>query len=619
MRYIRIKGLITFISLCILLTTFIYFFAETLLKKGIEEGGGLILGAEVNLEAVELNYSPLSVTLINFQATDAEQPAYNLFSFNKMSADIALWQYLFGKVIVDDLVLTELRFNEKRLIVGEVYEEHVDDDVLEKENESEEGSLLPAMASSLPDVNNVLDDKNLLTAKQAVALKSTYYAEEKKLLALKKSLPDEKKLRYYEAELKKLTEMKVNDINDIKLLKAKYESLKTQFKTDQKLVKSAKEQVKTSKELLAKEIALMKLAPAKDWEYIENKYQLESIDNEDFAHILFGSQARSYYQKAEKYYLKIKPYISSDDEQGDQSLGEGNEKPGLIEGRFIDFTQDEPLPDVLIKNAELSLNLPQGDFSLVLSEVTHQHWLRNKATDIKLSADKLKNGGDFTLASTVYISQKQLIDANGHWVMTGLEMSPLVLRESKNLQLILEKSILSGSGKFTLDNETIDSRNNILLGDTQYQGKADSSLGDVFIETFKSMKQLALSIDVAGDIDSPDYDISSPINKMLKNVFKQQLNNKVEKLRKKAQAGLNKKLSDALKIENTSGQQLIDLDLLLSDTDNAMNNLLKSDVVKAQQDKLKHKLQKKIESKAKDKAKGKLKEKLKGKFDKLFG
>ena len=615
MRYLRIKGLITFISLCILLTAFIYFLAETLLQKGIEEGGGLILGAEVNLEAVEINYSPLSITLINFQATDAKKPSYNLFSFKEMSADIALWQYLFGKVIVDDLMLTELRFNEQRLEVGEVFEGNVDDEVPEKESESKEESLLPAVAASLPDVNKVLDDKNLLTAKQAITLKSTYYAEEKKLLALKKELPNEKKLRYYEAELKKLTEMKVNSANDINLLKAKYDSLKTQFKADQKLVKSAKDQVKNSKALLAKEIALMKSAPTKDWKYIESKYQLEAIDNEDFAHILFGAQARTYYQKAEKYYLQLKPYITSDDEQGDKSIDEANEKTRFNEGRFVDFTEDEPLPAVLIKNADLSVYLPQGEFSLVLNEVTHQHWLRNKATEIKLSADKLKNGGDISLTSTLFISQQQLIDAQGRWEMEGLEMSPLVLRESKKLQLTLAKATLSGGGNFTLDNEAVDSRNNILLGNTQYQGKADSSLGNTFIDTFKEMKQLTLGIDITGDITSPAYDISSPINKMLKNVFKQQLNKQVEKLRQKAQAGLNKKLTDALKIESKSGQQLIDLDMLLTDTDNAMNNLLKSDVVKEQQNKLKKKLQKKIENKAKDK----LKDKLKGKFGKFLG
>jgi uncharacterized protein (TIGR03545 family) len=608
MRYLRMKGLITFISLCILFAAFIYLFAESLLKTSIEEAGGWALGAEVNLEAVELNYAPLAITLIGFQATDAEEPTNNLFSFKEMSADIAVWQYLFGKVIVDDLVLTELRFNEKRLNVGEVYKDN--NDAVDETDEPDEGPLLPGMSASLPDMNKVLDDKNLLTAKQAITLKSTYYAEEKKLLALKETLPDEARLRHYKAELSKLTEAKVNNISDINLLKAKYDSLKTQFKADQKQVKDAKLQVKNSKALLAKEIALMKSAPAKDWEYIEKKYQLESLDNEDFAHILFGEKARDYYQKAESYYLKVKPYITSDGE-GDNTNSAATAKDSLSEGRFVYFTEDEPLPAVLIKKATLSVILPQGEFLLALNEVTHQHWLRNKPTGIKLSAVKLEKGGDFNLISTVYIDQNQAIEGKGSWEIEGLEMSPFVVRESKNLTLTLAKAKLSGTGNFTFDTELIDSRNSVLLADTQYEGTADSSLGNIFIDTFKDMEQLTLGIDITGDIASPEYDISSPINKMLKNVFKQQLNKQIEKLRETAQVGLNKKLAEALKLESDSGSEFANLDSLLTDTDKAMDDLLNSDVVKEQQ--------KKLENKLKDQAEDKVKDKLKGKFNKLFG
>ena len=79
-RFIRWQGLVAFVVLSTIVVAFLYFFAETLVKKGLISTAESTFGAEVNIEDVKLAYSPLKVSVIGLQVTDKETPANNLFS-----------------------------------------------------------------------------------------------------------------------------------------------------------------------------------------------------------------------------------------------------------------------------------------------------------------------------------------------------------------------------------------------------------------------------------------------------------------------------------------------------------------------------------------------------------
>lgn len=591
-KYIRFSGLIGFFAIMSLVVVLLYLFAETLVKSAIEQTGSTMLGAEVNVASVALQYSPLMLTINNLEATDAEQPSHNMFSFKQATAGIDIWQYLLGKTIVEQLDVEQLELMTKRSRVGEVFRHSKDD----KQQPIADESILPSMDVQLPDIKSILDDGNLLTVKAAEQLQTSYGEEKLKLSALEETLPSKAKLAAYQVKVKNIGKMKVKSLADFNQVKAEFDSLKKEFKADQVTVNAAKKQLIESKQRIAKQLNTLKNAPQQDWQAIEKKYQLDNVNTEDFAHILFGEQARGYYQKAEKLYQRIAPLLNSDNE-----TKESKEKQQSEKGRFIHFDENAPLPTFLIKQATLSMVLDQGDFEIIAAELTHQHWYRNKASKVDINSTNLANGANGSSArvdSQFEFAQNGDVSGQGQWLIKQLVLENMPLTDAKSLALTLTKGELSGSGKFNLSQNNIGSNNHFVLTKASYQGEAETKFANILLDTFKSLNELTLDVDVMGEIEQPKWSISSSLDKAVKGAFKKQIASKLAEFKTKINSGLNEKLAQNLQLNSQNNAELVNFEALLSDTDNALEQLKNSDVVKEQK--------KKLEDKAKDKLKNKL-------------
>jgi len=598
-RFIRWQGLLAFIVLSALVTVFLYLFAETLVKKGIISSAESAFGAEVNISEVKLAYSPLQISVLGLQVTDKENPKQNLFSFERAIAGVDVWQYLFGKIIVEQLEVSKLEFSSVRVQAGKVY---IDEKVNGEGGDSlseQAKAMLPEVDMQLPDVKALLNDSNLLTVKASEQLQASYRAEQVKLEALKTQLPNKAKLKSYQDQVKALGKVKVKSLADIENIKAEFAKIKAQFKADQALVKKAKQQVLASKDLLAQQVNEVKSAPSKDWQQIEKTYQLESIDTEDFAHILFGEQARSYVQKAQWAYEKVSPFIGKSDEEGEVTKIKTH-----ANGRFVYFKEETPLPSVLIKKALFSIEHEQGDFTLEGSELTHQHWIRGKDSLVNISSS---SNGELKLNSHFKLTQSGGFTADGNWSVNNRALSNANLTTSKALTLSLAAANLSGEGTFNLNNDVILATNHLALEQASYQGQASTKVTKLLLDTIKSLDKLTIDIGVNGKVEKPSFTIASSLNDALTGAFKKQVSGKLTEFKGKVNKGLNEKLTSALKLGDSQAAELLDLEALLTNTDKALADLKNSDVVKQQQKKLE------------DKMKDKVKDKLKNKLGDLFG
>ena len=597
-KFIRWQGIVAFIFLSALVAGFLYFFAESLVKSGIVSSAESVFGAEVNVSDVELSYSPLQISIIGLQVTDKELPTQNVFSFERATAGVDVWQYLFGKIIIEELEVSELAFSSVRSKAGEVY---LNDEVDENEESlsDQAKAMLPEVDMKLPDVKTLLNDSNLLTVKASTQLQASYKAEQVKIKALKKQLPSKAKLKYYQDKVKALSKMDVKSLADIEKIKTEFDKIKAEFKADQALVKKAKQQVVDSKNLLAAQAKELKAAPTKDWQQIEKKYQLESLDTEDFAHILFGEKAREYTQKAQWAYEKISPYLS-----GTNGDDEAIEAKLHAKGRFIFFKEDNPLPSILVKKALFSIQLEEGELAVTGRELTHQHWVRGK--DSLLNINSMSNG-ELKLASKFNLTKSGDFNADGDWLVNDRALSNTEITKNNTLTLSLDSAQLDGKGSFNFMNSDVNATNNFSLNKASYQGEASSKMTKLLLDTIKSLDTLTVDVGVSGKINKPDLSIASSLNDALTGAFKKQVAGKLGDFKKKVNKGLNKKLANALKLGDSQTAELLDLEALLTDTDKALSDLKNSDVVKQQQKKLE------------EKVKGKAKDKLKAKLGDLFG
>jgi uncharacterized protein (TIGR03545 family) len=591
-RFIRWKGLVSFFVVIALIMTFIYFFADALVKKGIEKSGEWYLGAEVNVENVEIMYAPLTLNIEGFQATDPEKPTHNLVSFAQASAGVDVWQYLFGKLYISDLTVAELRIDQPRLSAGQVFT--LIDQNAENGNKGADNSVLPGLDVSLPTVDELLNNSDLLTVKQGKILEQSYQTEKKKLQGIYETLPNKDTLADYKKQVEALTNIKIKSLADLEKLNKDFTALKAQFDADQAIVKQAKEQVSTSKALLTKQTQALKEAPSADWKIIETKYQLDSVEGADFAHMLFGEQAREYFGYADAVYQKIAPLIKSSkvDKQAEKTTSEG---------RYIHFNDDTPLPDVLIEQANFSLILPQGEFAISGKELTHQHWVRGNNSVVNVESDNVQGSGKLALALDFSLDKQRILSGNGIWKLSDVDLNAVSLQQSSAFTLQLDSGLLSGNGTFSLLDDQLDSENSLNLDNTQYSGAGTSHLSTLFIDTVQSLKTLSLTITAKGKMTAPKLSISSPLDKQLKNSMVKQVSNKLTSFKTDVKAGLNTKLSKALGMSSDEAQSLVDVEGLISQTDQALDNLINSDVVKAKKKEFEDKQKKKLEDKVKEK------------------
>lgn len=592
-KYIRFSGLVGFFAVMSLVVVLLYLFAETLVKATIEEVGGTMLGAEVNVASVELQYSPLILTINNLEATDAEQPSHNLFSVKQSKAGIDIWQYLLGKTIIEQLTVEKLQLMTKRDHIGEIYS-------LDKRGEKIESLIeelpLPAMDLKLPDTKSILDDSNLLTIKAAEQLQTGYEEEKLKLAALKEKLPNKAKLAAYNVRIKNIGKMKVKNLDDFNRVKLAFDTIKKEFNADQAIVKAAQKQFLESKERLTKQVTTLKSAPNQDWQIIEEKYQLGSVNTEDFAHILFGEQARGYYQKLEKVYQHLAPFINSDSEVNQEKTTKL-----AANGRFVHFDENSPLPDFLVKRAKLSVVLEQGDFEITAKEVTHQHWYRNKPSTVSINSTHLTNGGDIRVDSQFELTKTGSSTGQGQWLIKEIILKDMPLTEVSSLALTLTEGKLSGKGEFNMNQDrNIESKSHFAITAATYQGEADTKFAEILLDTFKSLDKLTLGINVTGNIEQPKWGISSSLDEAVKGAFKKQIANKLAKFKTQINSGLNEKLAQSLQLNEQKNTEIVNFEALLGNTDNALEQLKNSDVVKQQKKKLQNKATDKLKSKLSD-------------------
>jgi len=570
-RFMRWQGIVVFIALSALITGALYFFAETLVKNVIVSSAESVFGAEVNVAEVKLAYSPLKVSVLGLQVTDKETPTQNLFSFERATAGVEVWHYLFGKIIIDEFEVSQLAFSSVRAQAGKVY---VNDEVDGKAEESlsdQAKAMLPEVDMKLPDVKTLLNDSNLLTVKATTQLQNSYKFEQAKLKVLKVQLPNKAKLKYYQDKVKALGQTKVSSLADIEKLKTEFDTIKAEFKTDQALVKKAKDQALASKTILAQQVDELKAAPSKDWQQIEKTYQLESLDTEDFAHILFGEQAREYVQKVQWAYEKILPLMANTKDDGNT----GDDK-SHAEGRFIYFKEESPLPSVLIKKALFSIQLEQGEVTVTGSELTHQHWFRGK--DSLININSIDNG-ELKLSSNFNVTPSGDFNADGEWLINDKTLSDTELIQSKTFLLSISSAQLSGKGSFNVINSEIVATNHLSLNQASYQGEAKSKITKLLLDTIKSLDSLTVDVGVNGKLNEPNFTIASSINDALTGAFKDQVAGKLGDFKQKVNKGLNEKLASALKLGNSQAAELLDLEALLTNTDKALADLKNSDVV----------------------------------------
>lgn len=589
-RFIRWQGLLGLTIFIGLFAAFIYLFADNIVKHSLISISEKSLGAEVNIEDVELHFFPTGISIIDVQATDPKQPETNLLSWNKLTAKVDLWEYFQGNIIIDDVEATDVRFSQMRAKPGEVYS----DDKAELNNESESSTGFDLGDTTLPDVKTLLEDSNLLTVKNGEILAASYKTEKAKILALQTQLPDKAKLAEYKAQVKALSKRKVKTLADVSAVKDEFNALKKELKAEKEVIKAAKNQITESKALLSDQLATLKDSPNQDWKNIESKYQLDEIDGADFAHIIFGEEARKYTEYTTKAWEYIEPLLQKSSAEGEDNV---DVNASSETGRFVKFDIDSGIPSFWLKQADISLYIAEKAYTLNIDNLTHQHWIINKSSDVQLQlseniseSDKQANSEKVMARYLFNIEPEGNFLGKGNWKVAQMPLSRMDLKKGSSFSLALTQGRLNLDGSLEQENAVINSTNIIALSELAYEGSAEGSVTQAILDTVTSTPTLDLTVKVTGEVTDPNIDIDSPINGMLADTIQSQITDKLSSFKGELNSGLQDKLTESLSGSDKEAQEIQGYDSALDSLDSSLGDLIDTNMTDQYKDKLKSKL-----------------------------
>ena len=113
-KYVRKTGIVLAVVLLVASGIAIQMVRDDVARDYVTLGLTTTNGAEVNLESLDLEVFRGSVTAQGLQATDPDRPENNRISIGELSASISWWNLLTGKLVVQDLSLSNVAFDQPR-------------------------------------------------------------------------------------------------------------------------------------------------------------------------------------------------------------------------------------------------------------------------------------------------------------------------------------------------------------------------------------------------------------------------------------------------------------------------------------------------------------------------
>ena len=185
---VRWSGLMAFVIVVVVLAGLWLLVVDGVVKRLIERTGTAVVGAKVELDAVDVTLFPLGATLKRLQVTDPDAPMQNAVEIADMAFGVESLQLLRGKVIIDEMAVDGIQFGTPRKASGAVTRKPDEPGVFS-------GFTLPSLA--IPDVKEVLQKEELQSVKLVESARGEIQAETDRWRKKLAELPDKAKIEAY--------------------------------------------------------------------------------------------------------------------------------------------------------------------------------------------------------------------------------------------------------------------------------------------------------------------------------------------------------------------------------------------------------------------------------------
>ncbi|MDN7125166.1 TIGR03545 family protein [Pseudidiomarina sp. 1APP75-32.1] len=575
----RWPGLVAFLVIVGLIAAFSWLLLDTILKWSLERTLGTLNGAEVNIERVEHQWVPLTVELSGIQVTDPLQPDFNRVAVGDVRGELSWEQLLMGRFHFEDVVSTGIRVHTPRETTGEVYQ------LPSKEQVGGWfGEGIDKLQLSMPSVDEVMARVDLHTPAAVAEAKTSFEQQQERVKAVMDKLPSKERLATYEAELKALTEGKIETPVQLQERKEKFAELKEKFAADRQALQEFKEIASTAAAELKTQMEKVKAAPQRDLDRVGELLQMNSQGLSEITTVLFGEQARRWADYMLLAYEQLAPMLM-------RSADETALQPPRGEGIWFSFTGSDAPPDFLIKKARTEFAIGPTVLDVDWANITHQHQQLGQPTTFRARGENNALWSSLQLNGELALTEAGF-DARQEWRVQGVNLARTALSERSELAASILSALLDSEGNVALRNSQFDGNATLRLADMVIEASAENQWAAVIAKALESLQRLDINADLKGELMNPDFSLSSDLDRQLG----QALQAAAKDAAKGELADLRQRLtSQSDGFVGEYQEELTQLTSLLTDAENREARL---------QEMLEMKLQNQLEDKVKDKLKG---------------
>ena len=542
-KWLRWWGLGAFVVIAAILVCVWIFLVDGWVKGVIEESGTQAVGARVELDSADLSLFPAGLTLVRLQVTDPKEPMTNAVEIAKINMGIDGLNLLRRKVIVEEMALEGVRLGVPRSSSGATM------DVSTQEKEPGMFSInLPSL--EVPDVKNILEQEDLETIRLIEALKADLKGEKDSWESRLKELPGKAQLAQYKERVKNLKKAGKGGLEGILGGVGEVQTLKQDIEQEIASLKGAKKEFEDKVALLRTRFEQIKTAPQRDIQHLKAKYNLSPQGLANMSQTLLGGQIGSWVRQGATWYERAKPFLEGAQAPGGgEAAGPEAHKPLRGKGVDVHFKEAHPLPDFLIRNTRISVNLDMGNLAGTVHNITTDQPTLGQPTTFTFSGEQLKGVKSLALEGSLNhvvpaASRDQLaVQAKGY------ELNNLVLSKDAKWPVALT----SGLGDMTMNAE-LKGQALTAYGGAQLSGlhlsagqEGDTNpLTKSLSSAVKDISQLALQADVKGTLDQYDVNLSSDLDRILQDAAGKMVNDLAAKFGAELQSAISAKITKPL-------------------------------------------------------------------------
>ncbi|HSA96045.1 MAG TPA: TIGR03545 family protein [Acidobacteriota bacterium] len=571
-KIVRWQGILLFVCVSVLLAVLGRLFLNPFAERTIEKTGAAIVGAQVDLDAARVSFSPLGLTLTGLQVTNPNAPATNIVEAGRISFHMDGPSALRHKTIIDEMRVENVRLNTPRQSPGFVVQGGKS--VIEKLAE------LPSFV--IPNVKEVFEEEkaNLPSLKliagavdDGTRAKAKWEAKVKELQA---AADPEKYQKAYEQIKAKTGKASIGNL----LGGAKdVVALQKQVRADLKTIASAKDEFTADAAALKKVAAEAPALVASDAQKLVEKYSLTSSGLANISRLLFGDRIAAQVRSALQWNDRLAPLI---DRIKTKIKGKDVVKPLRAKGMDVRFREDHPLPDFLARLVNVSVSLPAGDFSGRIDNLTPDQDILGQPLKFRFAGENLKGLKSIALEGTFdrvrADARKDVLNVR----VRGYQASGLKLGTSPSLPISLAEGLADLDIGATLEKGVLTARIAAGLRDVRLavepketrQGLAGRV--DAAIRTaLQSVSSLSLTAEIGGPADAFEVKVRSDLDDVLKNAVGAVVRDQMAGLERDLKAAIAERAAGPLQSLGLGVKDLDATGLELDGLAKRLNDLLK--------------------------------------------